>query len=236
MTKLEMLKEYENLFDAMQPAQENTEEAFACFSGLGHPILNVVMHLRTQKSVRDKVDALISQIPRGIPFSFWVHELNSASSLKEILLERGLQPLISCPLMIWQVQEITKPSHQIKPAKMELFHAILAETLHFDRTLQEGFARLLDRIPAEHYIVYLDGLPVGAGTLFPNGNIGGIFNISILPDYQKRGCGRALMQFLMNRAEELKLEKLVLLSSLEAKKLYSELGFATCLDIELFVR
>jgi len=46
----------------------------------------------------------------------------------------------------------------------------------FDKVTGEGMARLLNYANAEHYLAYLDGTPVGIGTLFVDGKVGVVSN------------------------------------------------------------
>ncbi len=217
---MKTLQELENFYHMMHPAQENTEEAFAWFTGLPHPLFNAVMHLKEEK----KIDHFIAP-----HISFWVEGENALSAA---LKKRGFQAVMSCPLMTWQTASLPAPNQTIAPADAE-FHSIVAKTFQFDQTVKEGFAKLVANVEAENYLIYAEGKPVGTGTLIPNGKTGGIFNLAVLPEYQRRGLGRAMMQFLMHRAAKLHLEKVVLLSSPIAEKLYASLGFtkSTALDI-----
>lgn len=238
MEKFKILQDFENFYNAMQPAQENTKEAFIWFSGIPDPIFNAVMHLSCNHNLIQKVDAIIENAPPGLPIAFWVHPENHAEGLAKTLTQKGFQPLIVCPLMAWSVTPIAMPSADIRKADadMTIFHDILATTFHLDQATKEGFVQLLGKIKAENYLLYLEDKPVGIGTLFPTEKVGGIFDIAVLPDYQKHKCGKAMMEFLMKRAHDLGLEKLILLSSPVAEKLYSDLGFEKCFDIEIYAR
>jgi len=236
MTAFEVLQEFEHFYNALKPAQENTPKCFAWFSGIPHPLFNAVMHLKSDKNLVARVDALISQAPTGVPLSFWVHSQNASTTLTKVLSEKGFRPLIVCPLMTWSVRPIALPSSVIKPAHLEIFNHILATVYHFDEVVKEGFSTLIDNRKAEHYLIHLDDRPVGTGTIITNGETAGVFNMATLPEYQKRGCGRTMTQFLMKRAFDLGLKKLVLLSSPIAENLYSDLGFTKCFDIAIYAR
>ncbi len=120
--------------------------------------------------------------------------------------------------------------------RMGIFHEISAITSEFDETMKKTFEKLIENIDCENYLIYSEGRPVGTGILFPNGKIGGIFNISTLPTDQRKGYGKAMMLFLMNRASELGLEHLLLLSSPAAVKLYTDLGFKKAFNMEIFFK
>jgi hypothetical protein len=231
MNKYETLVEFESLYNSFYPAQEKSKKAFVWYTGIPHPLLNAVMHLSCT-DVRGEVDRLIKLAPPNNPISFWVHPENHAEGFQEILKVRGFTPIITCPLMAWPVKQVSTPKFDIRPADMKVFNEILSIVYLFDNTVIDGFQKLMEKSTSENYIIYMDGNPVGTGTLLVNGSIGGIFNDATLPE--RREASAAMMQFLMHRSYALKLKKLILLSSPEAKELYSELGFKYLFNIELY--
>lgn len=235
MQPLETLKQLESCYNAMQPAIEKTDEAFVWLSDIPHPLFNAVMHLSTDHA-KAKVNALLQNIPVENPISFWVHPQNTVEGLDTILKEIGFGPVLTCSVMGCPVKPINTLNYDIRPADKETFYQIIADIFQFDELIKERYADLMGRIGAENYLIYLDGKPVGTGTLFPNGETGGIFNISTLPQYERRGCGEAMMRHLMDRASTLKLKQLVLLSSQMAEKLYLKLGFVKAFDVDIYAR
>lgn len=234
MIKFDVLQAYEKCYDAMLPAQEKGKDGFVWFTGLPHPIFNAVLHLRSNANLAERVDALIAKAPSGVPLSFWVHDQNEPANLAEILKERGFKLLMNVPLMIWKVQDVILSNCEIKLDHTEIFYDLLAKNFHLDEITKKSFVKMLSDSKAENYVVYIEGRAVGTGTLFPTGNTAGIFNISTSREFQRRGCGKAMMQFLMKRAKELGMEYLILHSTPVGIKLYSSLGFEKCLDVEMY--
>lgn len=234
MKKFETLKEFENFYDLMMPAQEKSDEAFVWFSGIPHPLFNAVMHCKKQG---DRIEKFTSMNSKNIPVSFWVHDQNGGEEAKTLLKNHGFLSLINCTLMTWDVHLLELKESKIQKACPETFHSILAKVFQFEEEVKNGFAALLQNVGAENYVIYdKNGIPIGTGSLISHQNLGGIFNISVLPEYQKQGFGRSMVQFLMHRASHLKLKKLILLSSYEAKKLYTDAGFSEVLNIEIYTK
>jgi GNAT superfamily N-acetyltransferase len=144
------------------------------------------------------------------------------------------------PLMTWPVPPMaplkfdSRPD--IRPADMRIFHHITSIAFQFDEVMQERYAALVDKINSENYLIHLDGKPVGTGLLFSTGGIGGIFNIGILPEYEGKGCARAMMQFLKYRAYQIGLKRFLLLGSPVAEALYTDLEFKKAFDIEIYTQ
>lgn len=77
---------------------------------------------------------------------------------------------------------------------------------------------------------------MGTGSLFVRHGLGMVMHIAILSEYQKRGIGRAMMQYIMHQASERGLKKLVLYSSHVAEKLYYNLAFQKVGNAEIYIR
>lgn len=236
MQSFEILEQLENCYDAMYPAQEKSDQACVWLTDIPHPFFNVVMHLSSQ-DVINKVDTLLGMASQEHPLSFWVHSGNRAPNLKEILQERHFIPLIKCPLMFWSVQSISSTSCDIRPVhggNIDAFMEITKRVLEIDGVVKEAYAKFIGQSSIEKYLLYVDENPIATGILVPHKNVGSIFNIAVLPAYQKKGYGRAIMQFLMNRAYSSGLYQLVLLSSPLAEQFYLDLGFEKAFDIDVY--
>jgi ribosomal protein S18 acetylase RimI-like enzyme len=227
------LKQFESFYEEMAPAYEQSPDAFIWISGYSHPLFNVVMRFSYTEDAGERIDDLLAKNPR-LPMSFWVQP--QSRTLPTLLNERGFQLVMSTPLMEWEVVPIPATEWDIRPADMTHFETILGSVFHFDASTLKNYMSLFKPTSAEHYLIYHYGRPIGTGTLFPYKGIGGIFNISTLEAYQKQGYGCAMMKFLMNRASQLYLKKLILQSSPMAVKLYTDLGFKKCFDVNVYAK
>lgn len=216
--------------------QENSQDVFAWFNPIPHPRVNCIFDFSHEDDVGAKLDSLLDKAPSGVPVAFWIHPKNRSEVLIKTLRHRQFGFVGTFPAMIWEVQPVEDPSLEVQPADMSVFHQILAEALRFNPDVQKGYATLLEEKGGEHYLVYLDGKPIGTGTLFIKEDMGAVFHIATLPEYQRRGAGRAMMQFLMNKAYTMGLKRLVLHSSHVGEKLYASLGFQKDHDIEVYMR
>lgn len=236
MEPFEVLKQLEEFYDLLIPATENSHEAFAWFSGVPHPLFNAVMHLFCEGSIEAKIEALLKQAPRNKPVSFWSRPYNTAHGLDASLIRRGFAEVITCGLMAWEVQPCKKSDLIIERAEKKMFNDILSKVNHFDAVVQKAFFDLLEHPQLENYLVRHEGKAAGVGSLLYHGQAGGIFNLSTLEAHQRKGCARAMMQFLMHRADELGLKQVVLLSAPMTGELFRSLGFVKVCDIKIFAR
>jgi hypothetical protein len=230
---METLKQYENFYDLIHPAHEKSEEAFAWFSQVPHFLFNAVIHLSCD-DVESKVDALIHQAPSKMPLSFWVHSENRAEGLIDVLTQRGFSAIIACPLMSWTVVPAMSSTGDFRLDDLNVFGDIVSKVYALDAVMKKEYLALMEKISCENYVLYVEGEPFSTATLFIDGRIGGIFNDATFPDRPE--ASRDMMHFLMDRAHQLGLEKLIVLSSPEAAQFYAELGFMSDCLIEIYAR
>jgi N-acetylglutamate synthase-like GNAT family acetyltransferase len=232
-----ILQEFEQCYEIVKPAEKNDDTAFIWYSGIPHFILNAVMHLSCEDDVANNLDSFFRI--KNVPVSIWVHSQNRANGLVDALKRRGFQSMITCSLMAWQVKPTMEPRFPVLIAsekKMEIYHEILAKCFQFSEEIKCGLADLMERATTENYLVYDEGNPVGTGTLCVNGKTGAIFNDATLHSFREKGCGIGMMQFLMQRAHELALERLIVLSAPDDENSYHSLGFQKILEIEIYAQ
>jgi ribosomal protein S18 acetylase RimI-like enzyme len=228
----------ENYYSSMMPPQLQNPEVFVWFTALNIPTLNAITHFYYTTDIGTRIDAILEKAPQK-PISFWVEEWQDSKDLVKELEARGFQKVVTCPFMSWKVSEIQKPSNTIKrrdQATADAFNTILGRGFGLDRETEQGYGALQNNSSAESYLIYTDDVPVGTGTLFITDNVGLILNITVLPEYQKKGFGSAITQFLMHRAYELNLEKVILNANPGAISVYQKLGFKHLYDLYIYAK
>jgi ribosomal protein S18 acetylase RimI-like enzyme len=84
---------------------------------------------------------------------------------------------------------------------------------------------LTEEAPLWFYVGYLDNLPVATAEVTVAGGVAGLYNISTLPPYRRRGFGTAMTVRPLVEAREARSETAVLQASSEGVGLYSRVGF-----------
>lgn len=231
-----LVRHFERFFKAMKPALVDDQTTFVWASYLNHPLYNLITHLSCQKeNLEEFFDSLVQKFFPHTPHACWVHSENQAQGLESLLLERGYKFLVDCPILTWQVKRSPQPLFDIRRVvEREAFDRIFTITSKYEPVLGEKVARMIGSTRSEDYLGYLDGHPVGIVTLFLDGDTGLVSNLATLDEYHRRGCGRALMLTLMNRAHERGLKQLVLGTSPAAEKLYDSLGFKKQMTLRMY--
>lgn len=75
------------------------------------------------------------------------------------------------------------------------------------------------------YVGYLDGVPVSTAELTIGGSVAGLYNISTLPAYRRRGFGRALTRQPLLDAQAHGYHTAILQAVEAGVNLYTHLGF-----------
>lgn len=231
MTPLDLLRKFEDIYQAMFPATINENDAFIWLSGIPHPLFNAVMHCKDKHFLQ-----CLKQIEVQTPLSFWDHSEND-STIIETVKEKGFNFAAHCSLVSWDVKNFKSIKKGIiSPAKMDDFKDIMKAVFHMNSSILNQLIILMKNTDAENYLIYEKDKPIGTGTLIPFGKVGGVFNIAVLPEFQKKGYGTAIIEFLKQRAIELNIEKIILLTSSDGEKLYRKVGFKKALDVKIYVK
>jgi GNAT superfamily N-acetyltransferase len=233
MGKQDIIKSLENCYQIMTPAYKDDAKVFAWFTEIPHPLFNIITRFSYKNNIAEKISELMDKAPANTALSFWNHPFKQ--KMKSTLTNLGFQPMGSFAAMRWPVSQTQVTPMEIYPAYMDMriFQQIIAILFDLDEDVVAGWIRLLQNGEQESYLVCLHGNPIGTGTLFMTNGTGVIFNIATLPQFQKQGAGRAMMLYLMHRANVLGLKELVLQSSPMAEKLYTNLGFKKEYDVKV---
>lgn len=83
----------------------------------------------------------------------------------------------------------------------------------------------LDETAAHVLAANAAGSPIGCGRLLPDGRIG---RMAVLPEWRRRGVGRALLQTLLAAARNQGMTKVELSAQVNAIPFYEKAGFRVC--------
>lgn len=232
----EVLKMRENWLSAIAEPQEQSPEVFAWFSTVPHWRFNCILGFSYEDNLEEHLDSLINKALPNVPISVWMDPKDNNSAFIETLKSRNFALGGCYPSMIWDVQPTDAPELDIRPVNVEEFHEVYAVCSHYSEELKQAAINLLQDRSGELFLAYLEGKPIGTGTLFVHGEVGMVFHVATLPEYQRRGVGRAMMHYIMNQASNRGLKRLVLNSSSVAEKLYYSLGFQKVGEVTVYLR
>jgi ribosomal protein S18 acetylase RimI-like enzyme len=232
----EMFRMRESWLSAISKPQEQSPEVFAWFSKIPQWRFNAITRFAYQDKLEQHLDSLLDKAPTNMPISFWLAPKDSSSNLIEALESRNFMFSSSYPTMSWDVKSTDAPELDIRSVTIEEFYEVYAACYGYSEEIKQASINVLQDKSGELFLGYLEGKPVGTVTFFVQGDTGVVFNLATLPEYQRRGVGRAMMHHIMNQASMRGLKKLVLNSSSAAEKLYYSLGFQKVDEVIVYIR
>lgn len=160
---------------------------------------------------------------------FKKHGLRLAIVLPGMLAEKLTGPVRPLPrLDVRSVDDRKTWTHfcQIGALCFNVPLAWFQEVFDHARVWEHGF---------KGYVGYSMGEPVStAATVFAAGATG-VYNVATLPDYQKRGCGEAVMRYALDRArEQYGTERSILQSTAQGFQLYQRMGYSVVTNVAVY--
>jgi ribosomal protein S18 acetylase RimI-like enzyme len=84
------------------------------------------------------------------------------------------------------------------------------------------------------FLGYAEENPVASALIHTNDNVSGLYMLSVLPEFRKRGIGRTMVNHTIRIARENKSKLLVLEANKFSFKLYNTLGFTKACDFDIY--
>lgn len=178
---------------------------------------------------------------RGIPFGFLVDErfFDEATEAAARLGFDRVEPRPSMALS--PVPSLDAPEVDIRVVSdaAALEQHVLVQASGFG-TNADHIRRFMPPSVLDHeeiyYLASIDGLPVATSTLVLTPPAAGIYAVSTLPDYRRRGLGRAVTVAAVRDAARLGCDLVYLQASPLGYPVYEALGFRTVEEQRIFAR
>jgi ribosomal protein S18 acetylase RimI-like enzyme len=192
---------------------------------------------------------------RDLPFVWWVDPSSTPLALSKHLTSAGLVPTGEMTGMavdpMEAIEQETK-NRKRNPAEFEvlpttdkdslaLFARTMCDGYEMDEKIKEPIVELSLAMghgaegPLINYVGYADGRAVATSSLFVDGDIAGIYNVSTLPEARRQGFGTDVTLAPLNEAARRGCKVAVLHASAMAVPMYRRLGFNTYCYFHLYL-
>jgi GrpB-like predicted nucleotidyltransferase (UPF0157 family)/GNAT superfamily N-acetyltransferase len=204
---------------------------------------NYILSARFKNSnVDDRVAKVIKIFEQSsLPYSWWVGPLDTPEILSDVLLSHGL---------VFKEENIGMYLYLDDFIPLEQKHGLIFQKINSLSQLKDfaqvivniggnsaAFDKIYSKIPLilyqddtcfEMHLGYLNGIPIVTGNLVLHANVGGIYYVATIPDQRKKGYGKAMVEYLIQRAKKRGYHLATLQASQEGKGLYQRIGFKEC--------
>ena len=234
-------------------------DCFWTISDLPFPRFNSVMRARASADDADAmIEARIAACQaRQVPMLWWTGPSTAPDDLGDRLAARGFlfEPAhgMVADLTLSEVGHaqdrvasgLSRTDAVIEPVadakSLTTWSRVLCDSFGAPQPFGDSFAELataigLDaRSPFRHFLARLDGEPVATCSLFLGAGVGGIYDVSTIPERRRRGIARAITAAAMQEARALGCRIAILHSSSLGSGVYRSLGFEDICDIGQYV-
>jgi ribosomal protein S18 acetylase RimI-like enzyme len=211
-------------------------------SGLPCDTFNFVLHARLDPSAAaDRVREAVGHFRQvNRPFSWWVGPIDRPDALGELLVASGLEPAEGELAMAADLSSIREADvapdvltiQRVKtPDQLRSFAALSAANWSppdpYVLRFYELAGELLLTPDAPHwfYVGYVDHVAVATSELTVSGDTVGLYNISTLPAYRRRGIGTAMTLWPLLDARAAGFRLAVLQAAPDGIGVYKRVGF-----------
>ena len=231
---------------------EYRDDLIQLLSGVPSPICNGVFRacFTSGNADREIEKALLPFQSRNLPMIWWTGPSSRPRDLGQRLEDHGLVHADDSPGMA--VDLATVPERVTGPANLHIRSVATVRTLkHWLTAFETGFemsgpeARFFFdvfaslgpeyRLPARHYVGFLDEKPVACSSMFLLAGVAGIYNVATVPEARGRGIGTAMVCAHLIRARAEGYRAAILHASKAGLGIYQRLGFRQYCEIGQYV-
>ncbi len=213
-----------------------TDHGFACVANckLNSTMFNVTCKTKLDNNVDNRILEVIDYYNKK-PFAWWLGPSDTPQGLGLRLKQYGFKKEAEEYGMVYkfadfQLFELDKniAIEQVRTRKQ--IDDFLVTLSVYDKNISEFFndkiisSEVIEKNPL--FVSYIEGKPVGNGSLHFSDDIAGIYDIITLENLRSRGIGSNMMKYLMNFVHEKGCKEICLSTSSDSGfKIYSRLGF-----------
>jgi ribosomal protein S18 acetylase RimI-like enzyme len=211
---------------------------WAMQTGIASADLNMVWNERplTQEDGGSIEDIKISFQQTGLPFWCWVFPCGRSEATSEILQSAGFAFIDSIPCMLADLG-LPEPDED---ETLHLWEKVSFAGFDFPPETQHQYHRFVGTFnlnadsPQKFFLAYFNGRPVATSLLFFHENAAGIYFISTLAEFRRKGIGLAVTRAAMTAARLAGAQYATLQSSPDGLHVYRQAGFQEYCRVDVF--
>lgn len=232
---------------------ENEETAWYNTGFKSHFRFNGVVRTKTRTEALSRVvDPVLNEfLSQELPF-FWVDWQDAGTpGLGDYLKSKDIN-FIYVPQTPAMFCELKKLPEQIHPQEVEIVHVqspqqqtdwlnVMMEGFQEPEAARPEIQKYISRSVAQpkplfdHFLTYWQGKPCATSSLLHANLASGIYNVTTLPSFRKRGLGRAATLYAMQFAKKVGYRTCILFATPSGLPVYKKLGFEIVSSADLYI-
>lgn len=195
----------------------------------------------SNENIQEKIEK-VKEFYRAkkVPYSWWVGPQDTPSNLKEVLINYGFLPKEYDYGMYLPLEKYTSKKKQTLAIKRVETTKDLETFFHIYEQIsgsREAYDTIFSKIPASSYaspapysfyLGYNDQKPVVSGVSVISDQSIGIYYIMTIPEERRKGWATQMMEFILQKALDEKMQFAFLQASTQGRHVYSQMGFIDC--------
>ena len=223
------------------PEMRQGDGLYEILTGLASPYANMLFGLQVPNA-RQRVAEVTDRVAtRQIPAYWWVGPCTLPRDLPELLVAAGWREEHLTPAMVVDLDRLVAPAippglevREVRSAAdLAAWHELIAIGSSLDRNVAKLMNPPLDG-PMTLFTAFLEDQPVGTSGLFLHAGVPGIYCVSVLPEFRKRGIGAAVTSIPLQSARAKGYRMATLQASSMGHPVYKRLGFEDVCHLRLF--
>lgn len=215
-------------------------------TGIPEAGFNAVHYTRLQSEGKEKTEAVVKWVLsyfklREIKPGWLVGPRTRPAFLPVLLKACGLQEVTTISGMALDLVTLKEKFPELKGLSIEPVQdeatlqewieaeargfGISPEAVPFSMALRKGIGFEPGLPPLRHFLARLDGQPLGTVSLFLDGGVAGIYDVSTVPEARHQGIGTLLTLAALKEARKAGYRFAILQTTGGGKSLYQKLGF-----------
>ncbi|NQX61129.1 GNAT family N-acetyltransferase [Paenibacillus qinlingensis] len=127
-----------------------------------------------------------------------------------------------------------------EPQEIEEFRKVMLAGYNVPEPMADIFCKVFvdgpnqDPTTVQHYLAYVDGVPVTTLTTFIEGDVAGFYSIATLEAYRSRGLARTMLAHVLHIVQQKGVKLAVIHATPMGRSVYPKVGFKEELTINIF--
>lgn len=188
------------------------------------------------------IDLIFSRLDQNIIVPVWVGLAGWAGIHKKILIDGGFELSFEQTAMYFNLENydvigcLNPDIATISSERdIETWTNVAAQSFEYEIDVSV-IRQIADDPDAQLLLTYVDGQPAATAMLFRTGDIIGVHQVGVSGEYRGKGVARTLMQYVIERCNELTANYITLQASAAGEYLYRNLGFKRQFMIQNYQR